>query len=110
MEPSEGNAEGVQPAFTNTDEDTPAFRQPSSTDSTPPAGSREKLAETIRLTMLSLLGFALFSVLMVFSTSDTAFLVADPLAKLPYADLPVSFKLDFGHFSRNQRSGGTAAI
>jgi uncharacterized protein YjbI with pentapeptide repeats len=81
MEPSEDN-----------DGNTPASRPPSSANGTPPAGPREKLAETIRLTMLSLLGFALFCLMIALSTSDSALLVADPLAKLPYADLPVSFK------------------
>jgi uncharacterized protein YjbI with pentapeptide repeats len=52
----------------------------------------EKFSETVRLTMLALLGFALFCLMITFSTPDSALLVADPMVKLPFADIPVSFK------------------
>jgi hypothetical protein len=52
----------------------------------------EKFSETIRLAMLSLLGFALFCLLITFSTSDSTLLVADPTIKMPFADVQVSFQ------------------
>jgi hypothetical protein len=51
----------------------------------------EKLLETIRLAMLSLLGFALFCLLIVLSAPDSSLLVADPTVKMPFADVQVSF-------------------
>jgi hypothetical protein len=39
----------------------------------------EKLSETIRLAMLSLLGFALFCLLIVLSAPDSSLLVAEPM-------------------------------
>jgi hypothetical protein len=54
--------------------------------------AHEKFSETVRLTMLALLGFALFCIMITFSTPDSALLVADPMVKLPFADIPVSFE------------------
>jgi hypothetical protein len=54
--------------------------------------AHEKFSETIRLAMLSLLGFALFCLLITFSTPDSALLVADPTIKIPFADVQVSFQ------------------
>src|SRR6266850_894646 len=51
----------------------------------------EKLSETIRLAMLSLLGFALFCLLIILSAPDSSILVADPTVKMPFADVQVSF-------------------
>jgi hypothetical protein len=51
-----------------------------------------KFSETIRLAMLSLLGFALFCLLITFSTPDSALLVANPTIKTPFADAQVSFQ------------------
>jgi uncharacterized protein YjbI with pentapeptide repeats/FtsH-binding integral membrane protein len=53
--------------------------------------AHEKFSETVRLAMLSLLGFALFCLLITFSTPDSALLVADPTIKMPFADVQVSF-------------------
>jgi hypothetical protein len=52
----------------------------------------EKFSETVRLAMLSLLTFALFCLLIVFSTPDSALLMVDPAIKTPFADIPVSFQ------------------
>jgi hypothetical protein len=52
----------------------------------------EKFSETIRLAMLSLLGFAFFCLLITFSTPDSALLVAVPTIKTPFADVQVSFQ------------------
>jgi hypothetical protein len=52
----------------------------------------EKFSETVRLTMLSLLGFALFCLLITFSAADSTLLVADPTIKMPFADIQVSFQ------------------
>jgi hypothetical protein len=54
--------------------------------------AHEKFSETIRLAMLSLLGFALFCLLITFSAPDSALLVADPTIKMPFADVQVSFQ------------------
>jgi hypothetical protein len=54
--------------------------------------AHEKFSETVRLTMLSLLGFALFCLLITFSTPDSALLVHDPTLKMPFADVQVSFQ------------------
>lgn len=54
--------------------------------------AHEKFSETVRLTMLSLLGFALFCLLITFSTPDSSLLVADPTIKMPFADVQVSFQ------------------
>jgi hypothetical protein len=54
--------------------------------------AHEKFSETIRLAMLSLLGFALFCLLITFSTPESALLVADPTIKMPFADVQVSFQ------------------
>jgi FtsH-binding integral membrane protein len=54
--------------------------------------AHEKFSETIRLAMLSLLGFALFCLLITFSTPDSSLLVADPTIKMPFADVHVSFQ------------------
>jgi hypothetical protein len=54
--------------------------------------AHEKFSETVRLTMLSLLGFALFCLLITFSTPDSSLLVADPTIKMPLADVQVSFQ------------------
>jgi multisubunit Na+/H+ antiporter MnhB subunit len=51
----------------------------------------EKFSETVRLAMLSLLGFALFCLLITFSAPDSTLLVADPTIKMPFADVQVSF-------------------
>src|SRR5918993_6053009 len=40
--------------------------------------AHEKFSETIRLAMLSLLGFALFCLLITFSAPDVSLLVAEP--------------------------------
>jgi hypothetical protein len=49
--------------------------------------AHEKFSETVRLTMLSLLGFALFCLLITLSTSDSSLLVANPTIKMPFADV-----------------------
>jgi hypothetical protein len=54
--------------------------------------AHEKFSETIRLAMLSLLGFTLFCLLITLSTPDSALLVADPTIKMPFADVQVSFQ------------------
>jgi hypothetical protein len=54
--------------------------------------AQEKFSETVRLAMLSLLGFALFCLLITFSTPDSSLLVADPTVKMPFADVQVSFQ------------------
>jgi hypothetical protein len=54
--------------------------------------AHEKFSETVRLAMLSLLGFALFCLLITFSTPDSTLLVADPTIKMPFADVQVSFQ------------------
>jgi Pentapeptide repeats (8 copies) len=54
--------------------------------------THEKFSETIRLAMLSLLGFALFCLLITLGTPDSALLVADPTIKMPFADVQVSFQ------------------
>jgi hypothetical protein len=54
--------------------------------------AHEKFSETVRLGMLSLLGFALFCLLITFSASDSSLLVADPTIKMPFADVQVSFQ------------------
>jgi hypothetical protein len=54
--------------------------------------AHEKFSETVRLAMLSLLGFALFCLLITFSTPDSSLLVADPTVKMPFADVQVSFQ------------------
>jgi hypothetical protein len=54
--------------------------------------AHEKFSETVRLAMLSLLGFALFCLLITFSTPDSSLLVADPTIKMPFADVQVSFQ------------------
>jgi hypothetical protein len=54
--------------------------------------AHEKFSETVRLAMLSLLGFALFCLLITFSTPESALLVADPTIKMPFADVQVSFQ------------------
>jgi hypothetical protein len=54
--------------------------------------AHEKFSETVRLTMLSLLGFALFCLLITFGTPDSALLGADPAIKMPFADVQVSFQ------------------
>jgi hypothetical protein len=54
--------------------------------------AHEKFSETVRLTMLSLLGFALFCLLIALGTPDSALLVADPTIKTPFADVQVSFQ------------------
>jgi hypothetical protein len=52
----------------------------------------EKFSETVRLTMLSPLGFGLFCLLIALGTPDSALLVADPIVKMPFADVQVSFQ------------------
>jgi hypothetical protein len=54
--------------------------------------AHEKFSETVRLTMFSLLGFALFCLLITFSVPDGSLLVADPTVKMPFADVQVSFQ------------------
>jgi hypothetical protein len=54
--------------------------------------AHEKFSETIRLAMLSLLGFALFCLLITFNTPDSSLLVADPTIKMPFADVHASFQ------------------
>jgi hypothetical protein len=54
--------------------------------------AHEKFSETVRLAMLSLLGFALFCLLITFSVPDGSLLVADPTIKMPFADVQVSFQ------------------
>jgi hypothetical protein len=54
--------------------------------------AHEKFSETVRLAMLSLLGFALFCLLITFSAPDSTLLVADPTIKMPFADVQVSFQ------------------
>jgi hypothetical protein len=54
--------------------------------------AHEKFSETVRLAMLSLLGFALFCLLITFSTPGSSLLVADPTIKMPFADVQVSFQ------------------
>jgi Pentapeptide repeats (8 copies) len=54
--------------------------------------AHEKFSETVRLAMLSLLGFALLCLMIAFSASDSALLVADPTIKLPFADTLISFQ------------------
>ena len=54
--------------------------------------AHEKFSETIRLAMLSLLGFALFCLLITFSAPDVSLLVAEPTIKMPFADVQVSFQ------------------
>jgi hypothetical protein len=54
--------------------------------------AHEKFSETVRLTMFSLLGFALFCLLITFSVPDSSLLVADPTIKMPFADVQVSFR------------------
>jgi hypothetical protein len=54
--------------------------------------AHEKFSETVRLAMLSLLGFALFCLLITFSTPDSALIIADPTIKTPFADVQVSFQ------------------
>jgi uncharacterized protein YjbI with pentapeptide repeats len=54
--------------------------------------AHEKFSETVRLAMLSLLGFALFCLLIAFSAPDSTLLVADPTIKMPFADVQVSFQ------------------
>jgi Pentapeptide repeats (8 copies) len=54
--------------------------------------AHEKFSETVRLAMLSLLGFALFCLLITFSTPDSSLVVADPTIKMPFADVQVSFQ------------------
>src|SRR5688500_12489266 len=49
--------------------------------------AHEKFSETVRLTMLFLLGLALFCLLITFSTPDSSLLVADPTIKMPFADV-----------------------
>jgi uncharacterized protein YjbI with pentapeptide repeats len=53
--------------------------------------AHEQFSETVRLAMLSLLGFALFCLLITLGTPDSALLVADPTIKMPFADVQVSF-------------------
>jgi hypothetical protein len=53
--------------------------------------AHEKFSETVRLAMLSLLGLALFCLLITLGTPDSALLVADPTIKMPFADVQVSF-------------------
>jgi hypothetical protein len=53
--------------------------------------AHEKFSETVRVAMLSLLGFALFCLLITFSAPDSSLLVADPTIKMPFADVQVSF-------------------
>jgi uncharacterized protein YjbI with pentapeptide repeats len=52
----------------------------------------EKFSETIRLAMLSLLGFALACLLITLSAPDSSLLVAEPTIKMPFADVQVSFQ------------------
>jgi hypothetical protein len=54
--------------------------------------AHEKFSETVRLAMLSLLGFALFCLLITFSAPDSSLVVADPTIKMPFADIQVSFQ------------------
>jgi hypothetical protein len=54
--------------------------------------AHEKFSETVRLTMLSLLGFALLCLMITYSVPDSALLVANPTIKLPFADIPISFQ------------------
>jgi hypothetical protein len=54
--------------------------------------AHEKFSETVRLTVLSLLGFVLFCLLIALGTPDSALLVADPTTKMPFADVQVSFQ------------------
>src|SRR5262249_32759296 len=54
--------------------------------------AQEKFSETGRLASLSLLGFALFCLLITFSAPDSTLLVADPTIKMPFADVQVSFQ------------------
>jgi hypothetical protein len=49
--------------------------------------AHEKFSETVWLAMLSLLGFALFCLLITFSTPDSSLLVADPTIKMAVADV-----------------------
>jgi hypothetical protein len=54
--------------------------------------AHEKFSETVQRAMLSLLGFALFCLLITFSAPDSTLLVADPTIKMPFADVQVSFQ------------------
>jgi hypothetical protein len=54
--------------------------------------AHKRFSETVRLTMLSLLGFALFCLLITSGTPDSSLLVADPTIKMPFADIQVSFQ------------------
>jgi uncharacterized protein YjbI with pentapeptide repeats len=55
--------------------------------------AHEKFSETVRLTMLSLLGLSLFCFVVTFSTPDSSPLVADATIKLPFGDMPISFRV-----------------
>ena len=54
--------------------------------------AHERFSETVRLDMLSRLGFALFCLLITLSTPDSSLLVAEPTIKMPFADVQVSFQ------------------
>ena len=62
--------------------------------------AHEKFSEMVRLAMLSLLGFALFCLLITFSAPDSSLVAADPAIKMPCADVQVSFQsfLILAHF------------
>jgi hypothetical protein len=48
-------------------------------------------SETVRRTMLTLLGLAFFCLMTTFGTPDISLLMAGTAIRLPYADVPVSF-------------------
>jgi hypothetical protein len=54
--------------------------------------AHEKFSETVRLTMLSLLGIAFFCLVTVFSTPDISFLLGGAKVKMPFIDVEILFQ------------------
>jgi hypothetical protein len=53
--------------------------------------AHEKFSETVRSSMLTLLGVAFFCLLTVFSTPDSSFLLGGAPVKVPFADVQIPF-------------------
>jgi hypothetical protein len=54
--------------------------------------AHEKFSETVRLTMITLLGLAFFCLLTAFSTPDSSFLLGGAKVKVPFADVEIPFQ------------------